>query len=106
MLVVSAGGDNGIREGTRSQLYICKAMFFYSLSVILLSLIVELLGYECEGIIMYASDGWSLFTFLTLCKEIYSEGQSILLSLGAGALCNRHDALRVTCTSGSACRER
>ena len=46
-----------------------------------------------------------LFTFLTLCKEIYSEIQSILLSLGAGALCSSHDALRVTCTSGSACRD-
>ena len=52
---------------------------------------------------MYASDGWSLFTFLTLCKEIYSENQSILLTLGARALCSSHNALRVTCTSGSAC---
>ena len=57
----------------------CIFLVVCSLSVILLSLIVELLGCECEGI-MYVSDGWSLFTFLELCKEIYSGNQSFLLS--------------------------
>ena len=47
MLVVSASGDIGMYSNIFAWRF-----FFYFLSVILLSLIVELLGYECEGIMI------------------------------------------------------
>ena len=71
---------------------------------------VELLR-EREGVHACIIDG-SLFRILDLIfscgismwRILYSENQSVLLS-PLKALCSRHNALRVTCASGSTCRD-
>ena len=119
MLVVSAGGGNRLRYRLVFCLHVqCRCLFSRFSSLLPLSLSsVELLGDECEGILLYTCNGWffvwisnvDCYHHLLLVSKQKSctQNHPFLLSLPcwAGALCNRHNALRVTCTSGSTCRD-